>query len=1140
MTSRKKSRHEPPFMNNILDEIFHPEKPVCQIIPTGCHKKQDLFTQYRPQPKTCLDYNISQTDTKIDAGDTKIHYQQTVAEYIPGLSDPPPPPPPKKRRYFSGGPPQWEFMDEIWRREQEKIQQYYIEVFQGFGKRTRNNHRYEMMNSHRKAIAMVGPAWFQELSPLQLVTVDNLKKCILKDLADDTIINTQENIAYLGLVLRPNHNHIAKALKHCCKCPVEFLLILYQLINPKRVKYSINDRLLLSAVVHLTMQDTLKELHIRIPSPPRPPKQPKQVPKVKKSQKYDSPYLVRFTFEREPPKFTGKYYNKHVQRPQSPYFCYLKELRKMQEGTLQVVANDKEIEEELILAQSIYDDLVNFKPVPKLLKPSKFVPCVNFRYKQQLKAEMDEREEEVKEVQDDAPCYLEYVHAETETEEIHGECVCPPTNTCPCALKDQSVQCGSKKIAIEECHEETTCSCEEPVKKECLFESSTVFDSSANSDFASIRAQYGSVKRKSVESEPKNTCKHAEDVARFEWYCEYKNRKPEEKKSCRCKQKYREVVEKPFCQCEQCQDERRKKGTIYGIAGMKETESDAVIPIIDQVLAQKPCDCLKKYEARIDQFEKEKKKPCSCRREAQKLIETPFCQCDKCKEDRKQKAEKFIIGGLKETTEDNVPIIEGITSERPCICVKQYDEKADKYEEFQKRKQLVCSLKQQQDKYIIDGVISTPEGPMYVISGMRPPIDCACAKNARKEEEEKRMEAIMPHAPGGRIRYGITGVKETPTGNVYILDSALPTEECDCMAVYQQFEDEHFPCMGLYERYLAQTKDAYNEFMKEMLPPSSRRSSVTSSVFRQSVVEGVENVKLEPVEEEEKQSEVSSPKSEPCVKESKLDQAIEPCEKKSHPCAKEENIEPREKKSKLCSACSQSYYAACCSCGQVECKDCTCGKVIECVDCTCGPEEVEEEEVVEEEEEEQELKRFFIFDKILCNRRWQKKVLKKALQSMADDGYPLAKLPECYKLPHFKLWMQMRCGKYWTQDDKYNYVFKSRILWRHCDVCNVRRNPSPKMPITLEEAHKMNWSQAPAIRNMANVAIERFYRTVKQHRVNFGREFFPTTFSYEFPFSTWRDCYFAYTPSKEEDVLARFVWQKYDFKNFADMQRACG
>lgn len=170
---------------------------------------------------------------------------------------------------------------------------------------------------------MIGPAWFQELSPNQLRTVDNLKNCILKDLQNGTIINTKENIAYLGLVLRPNPKHIERALRRCCKSPIEFLLILYQLINPKRRRYSNNDRLLLSAVVHLCMTDTLRELHVRIPSPPVAPKFDKKVSEKKKRLRYESPYLEPYTFKPEPRKFTGVYVNKHLQYPESPYFSYL-------------------------------------------------------------------------------------------------------------------------------------------------------------------------------------------------------------------------------------------------------------------------------------------------------------------------------------------------------------------------------------------------------------------------------------------------------------------------------------------------------------------------------------------------------------------------------------------------------------------------------------------------------------------------------------------------------------------------------------------------------------------------------------------------------------------------------------------------
>lgn len=98
--------------------------------------------------------------------------------------------------------------------------------------------------------------------------------------------------------------------------------------------YSINDRLLLSAVVHLTMRETLRELHIRIPSPP--PKKKQKKPKVPKEPKktYESPYLEPYTFKPTPRKYTGVYEDKHRQYPDIPYFSYIEELVKVFDDVL--------------------------------------------------------------------------------------------------------------------------------------------------------------------------------------------------------------------------------------------------------------------------------------------------------------------------------------------------------------------------------------------------------------------------------------------------------------------------------------------------------------------------------------------------------------------------------------------------------------------------------------------------------------------------------------------------------------------------------------------------------------------------------------------------------------------------------------
>lgn len=179
---------------------------------------------------------------------------------------------------------------------------------------------------HNLILSMVGPEWFQELSPNQLRTVDQLECCILTDIKNNTITEVQENIRKLGLVLRPNHRHVEKALHLCCKNPVEFLLILYQIMNPRRREYSLNDRLLLSAVVHLCMGETLRELHIRIPSPPVHKRIKIERPKVEKKIRYASPYLEPLFFTSASTERPAVYENPHIQYPESPYFSYLQSL----------------------------------------------------------------------------------------------------------------------------------------------------------------------------------------------------------------------------------------------------------------------------------------------------------------------------------------------------------------------------------------------------------------------------------------------------------------------------------------------------------------------------------------------------------------------------------------------------------------------------------------------------------------------------------------------------------------------------------------------------------------------------------------------------------------------------------------------
>lgn len=651
--------------------------------------------------------------------------------------------------------------------------------------------------------------------------------------------------------------------------------------------------------------------------------------------------------------------------------------------------------EELNAAQTIYEKLADYgTPVRPLLKPSKFVACIK---KDEVRRKSGEdNTEQIEEVTENL---LYVVTEENETQDDLDKEMEEPEECEEENEKQESTELEPEQEEqdVEDCETiETEISECSPKPKSC-----------STGCLKKQKAKSGNCKRTSFSSSlsPKRTgepCK-------------------------RCKKKTRKLIDTPLCPCSQCVEDRKRKSINYVISGTKITDSGANINIIGGVVEKKPCKCLDKYEAKIEEYETFSKKVCKCREENQKMIDAPLCDCEKCEEKRKQKSLNYVISGVKQTESGGkISIVEGVALKRPCKCLHKYEKKINQYEAYSKRLELVKNLKEQQHKYVIGGVVNRPEGPVYIISGMRPPIDCKCAKEMRAELEEKRRLANMPKLPPGRIKYEIAGVRQTPEGCVYILNQALPIDDCDCMEVYQKYEKRHEQCLKLYEDYVKYMENDIQEYMEEM---------------GDTKVDGNECGEMGDTKVDDNEC------GEECDNNNEQEQACQvdlvdegcnedtPCQEK---CESEEPDEEImngkapvvETKKKRCKCGKKTSVKKTKGCRRPPppCKQCICGveEPQDCVDCTCAPPPVEEPPVIEEPEEIIEepppaIKRFFIYKKIKCDRKWQLQVLEKALATLAEDGFPLAKLPDCHKLPHFRLWMEMRCGRFWTQYDRCNF-----------------------------------------------------------------------------------------------------------------------
>lgn len=339
---------------------------------------QTAYSRFRPHAG--IRYALSQTEARIDGGIVHLHLTETRVQYEPGQDLTPPdtkPPPVKWDNGRRRRCPVFEFDEEIQQRKHQlklhklaKEARRYSRLVAASAKKKRKfcaleytalirqdtviNTSFPEGGLHESLIGKVGPSWYQELSNIQYAVVDELKRVLNRDHRLKTIINTQEALSCLGIVLRANHTKVEYAIKKFHKCPVEFLLTLYKLLEPQRKGYSLNDKIILSAVVHLTMRDTLKQLHLRIPSPKRSKMRTQRASNFtnvasilmgiidyyrlfvgsgarlsedgqpatsKRRSPYQIPLVLKKTFRPE-----YEYKNRHKEYPYSRYFNYKSEM----------------------------------------------------------------------------------------------------------------------------------------------------------------------------------------------------------------------------------------------------------------------------------------------------------------------------------------------------------------------------------------------------------------------------------------------------------------------------------------------------------------------------------------------------------------------------------------------------------------------------------------------------------------------------------------------------------------------------------------------------------------------------------------------------------------------------------------------
>lgn len=140
----------------------------------------------------------------------------------------------------------------------------------------------------------VGPRWYQALSTQQRLALDTLKRSMYQDMLEARPVRSEKVIKILGLQPRPSRIDLLSAMYYGKGDPKEMLAQLFQMLfgihfSTKRVSYNLNQRLILSAIFYLGLDNLIVLLRERYkPEPPTPP------PPIKKKKQLpipQSPYL---------------------------------------------------------------------------------------------------------------------------------------------------------------------------------------------------------------------------------------------------------------------------------------------------------------------------------------------------------------------------------------------------------------------------------------------------------------------------------------------------------------------------------------------------------------------------------------------------------------------------------------------------------------------------------------------------------------------------------------------------------------------------------------------------------------------------------------------------------------------------------
>lgn len=265
-----------------------------------------------------------------------------------------------------------------------------------------------------------------------------------------------------------------------------------------------------------------------------------------------------------------------------------------------ILKAEEEIAKELVVAQREYNKLTTLRQVPRLQKPSVYIPCKQAKmFEREEELEMEIRGEEIKQPsQHDVNVAVEF-RVTSKYDEDSGKII---QNICECTVKFKDKRLQEEPPTIEEIM---------PVRDGCTNETCDKLVGEEEVDVKSLDQEINLPELPKIDAGKNITIT--------------KSSKPQCKK---CKYAVKKKLKTSrSCDCKKCNKLKgQKPSPPFIIAGLKQDENEGTVPIIQGVKDQ-ACDCMTIYEDKVRRYEDYKAR--------HDLVE-----------EMSDLAQKFIVGGV--------------------------------------------------------------------------------------------------------------------------------------------------------------------------------------------------------------------------------------------------------------------------------------------------------------------------------------------------------------------------------------------------------------------------------------------------------------------------------------------------------------